>query len=162
MNSRRQNFGGNRFRGSGSSANVVDFAFLSILSIALVNVSASLATLTFWAAVWGAQIASDLAGSAAGSFRFFGFGVLAALASGGAGYFAQYFYEQGGRLPRGSVMRGVWGGLGIYSHCVALLAAAAGIIGFVWGAWQGITALQGTNGGVTKQSLFNFVGSAFG
>ena len=81
---------------------------------------------------------------------------------GGAGYFAQYFYEQGGRLPRGSVMRGVWGGLGIYSHCVALFAAAAGIIGFVWGAWQGITALQGTNGGLTKQSLFNFVGSAFG
>lgn len=140
----------------------VNFGYLAILSIILVNTAAAGAALTFWATVWGPQIATELAASAAGSFKYFGFGVLAALASAGIGQIPEYFYERADKLGRDSLVRGVWAGLGIYSHSMAVLAGAVGILSFAWGALQGIAALEATNGGVPKGSALSFLMSAFG
>ncbi len=140
----------------------VNFGFLAILSIILVNVAGAGAALTFWAIVWGAQVAAELAASAAGTFKFFGFGVLAALASGGIRQITEYFYEHANKLTRDSLLRGVWAGLGVYFHCMAMLAAALGVLSFAWGALQGIAALEATNGGLPKQSAMSFLMSAFG
>ena len=137
----------------------LNFGFLAILSIVLVNTAAAGAVLVFWSLVLGAQIATELATSAAGSFKYFGFGVLAALASAGAGQIAEYFYECANKHIKNSVKRGLRAGLGLYSHCMAMLAAALGISSFAWGALQGIAVLEASNGGMTKQS---FLMSAFG
>ena len=145
-----------------SSEMPVDFRFLAILSIILVNTAAAGSVLTFWATVWGAPIAMELAASAAGTFKFFGFGVLAALAAAGAGQVAEMFYERADKLGRDSPMRGVWAGLGIYSHFMAIFAAALGILSFAWGAFQGIVVLEASNGGVSKKSALNFLMSVFG
>jgi len=140
----------------------VNFGFLAILSIILVNSAAAGAVLFFWATVWGTQIAVELAASAAGSFKYFGFGVLAALASAGVGQITEYFYERANNLRRESLLRGVWAGLGVYFHCMAMLAATLGVLSFAWGALQGIAALEATNGGLSKQSAMSFLMSAFG
>ena len=103
-----------------------------------------------------------MAASAAGTFKFFGFGVLAALAAAGAGQVAEMFYERADKLGRDSPMRGVWAGLGIYSHFMAIIAAALGILSFAWGAFQGIVVLEASNGGVSKKSALNFLMSVFG
>ena len=140
----------------------VNFGFLAILSIVLVNAAAGGAALVFWATVLGPQIASELATSAAGSFKFFGFGVLAALASAGVVQITEYFYERANKLGMDSLLRGVWAGVGVYFHCMAILAAALGILSFAWGALQGIATLEATNGGLAKQSAMSFLISAFG
>ena len=122
-------------------AATINFAFLVILSVILLNAAATIATVTYLGSVWGTQVAADLTAASARCLEFFCLGMFAAMVSSGSGYIAQLLYGLGGRRPRGAIMRGVWAGLGIYFHCMALLAAALGVIGFAWGAWNAIVAL---------------------
>ncbi len=119
-----------------------NFAFLVILSVIALNSAAVIATVTYMGSVWGTQVAADLTTPSARCLEFFCLGMFAAMVSSGSGYIAQIFYELGGRRSRASFSRGVSAGLGIYFHCMALLAAALGVVGFAWGMWKAITALN--------------------
>ncbi len=122
-------------------AAVNNFAFLTIISIIVLNAAAVIATVTYMGSIWGTQVAADLTAPSARCLEFFCLGMFAAMMSSGSGYIAQIFYGLGGRRPRGSLIRGVCAGLGIYFHCMVLLAAALGVIGFAWGVWNAVVAL---------------------
>ena len=141
MNSRPDEISSNQLPIPRSLAATNDFAFLVILSIIIMNDAAVIGVVTFMGSIWGTQIAADMTAPSARCLEFFCLGMIAAMLSSGSGYIAQILYELGGRRRRESLMRGVWGGLGIYFHCMALLAAALGIIAFAWGVWNAIVAL---------------------
>ncbi len=123
-------------------AATINFAFLVILSVIVLNAAATIAIVTYLGSVWGTQTAVELTAPSARSLELFCLGMFTAMISSGSGYIAQMFYGLGGRRPRTSPMRGIWAGLAIYFHCMALLAAALGVTGFAWGVWNAVAALS--------------------
>lgn len=142
MSNQRAQYEGNQIPLPRLLAASNDFAFIAIISIIVANAAGVIGLVIVLGSVWGTQVAAEMTAPAAWSLKLLCLGLLAAMVSSTAGYIAQSFYGWGGRLPSGSILRGICAGMGIYAHCMALLAAAVGIIGFAWGVWEGTTVFS--------------------